>query len=71
MVHVNLLTINDNLEESIMTNIQKVTIKELENISKGSASSPRVTPTTTVVPASLAVCPTTKCASVVKACPGK
>lgn len=70
MLHVNLLTINENLEVFIMNNIKKITIKDLESISKGSASSPRATPTTTVVPVSLAVCPTTKCASVVKACPG-
>ena len=48
--------------------MKKITIQDLEKISKGSESSPRVTQT---VPVSIAACPTTKCASVVKPCPGK
>lgn len=48
-------------------NSKKVTLAELEKIS-GGASEPRTHPT--VIPVSLAICPTTKCASVVRPCNG-
>ncbi|AUJ24664.1 class II lanthipeptide, LchA2/BrtA2 family [Virgibacillus dokdonensis] len=52
--------------ENKVTAYKKISVNDLKEISGGS-SEPQGTPAT-IIPVSLAICPTTKCASVVKPC---
>ncbi|WP_200897648.1 class II lanthipeptide, LchA2/BrtA2 family [Paenibacillus wulumuqiensis] len=49
--------------------IAQVSEKELKELAGGAESTPNGTPAT-IIPVSLAICPTTRCASIVESCNG-